>query len=115
MLYTSNALVEFGMWGLRQLKGAKCLTELSLCDAPDPRDSLLYRLSKARSLALFTHLLLVSSSEDRYVPHHSARMQLCDEAVHDDRCSTAPCRTGLANCARTSQQHVHGGISAHTC
>ena len=36
-------------------------------------------------LGLFTNVLLVSSSEDRYVPHHSARLQLCEEAVHDLR------------------------------
>ena len=31
----------------------------------------------------FSNILLVASPEDRYVPHHSARIQLCAEAIHD--------------------------------
>ena len=45
----------------------------------------LYNLSKGDMLARFTNVLLVSSAEDRYVPHHSARIQLCGEAVHDGK------------------------------
>jgi len=85
MLYGSNALVELGMWGLRRWKKAQCLTELSLKDAKDPAASLLYRLSKQPVLEHFKNVLLASSIEDRYVPHHSARVQLCDEAIHDGR------------------------------
>ena len=81
MLYGSNGLVELGMWGLRRWSGAKCLTELSLKDAKDPHDSLLYRLSKQPVLGLFKNVLFVSSVEDRYVPHHSARVQLTEEAT----------------------------------
>lgn len=84
MLYGSNALVELGMWGLRRWRGAQCLRELCLDDGP-PTDTLLYRLSKQPVLSHFRNVLLVSSPEDRYVPHHSARIQLCDEAVHDAR------------------------------
>ena len=85
MLYGTNTLVELGMWGLRRWKKAQCLTELSLKDKKEPSETLLYRLSKQPVLALFTNVLFVSSVEDRYVPHHSARLQLCDEAVHDTR------------------------------
>ena len=85
MLYGSNALVELGMWGLRRFKKAQCLTELSLKDTREPTQTLLYRLSKQPVLSLFSNVLLVSSIEDRYVPHHSARIQLCEEAIHDAR------------------------------
>lgn len=85
MLYSSNALVESGMWMLRRWRGAQCLTELSLKDASEPTATLLYRLSKQPVLALFKHVILVSSAEDRYVPQHSACLQLCDQAVHDPR------------------------------
>ena len=133
MLYSSNGLVELGIWGLRKWRGAQCLTELSLpaplprhfldtsqtlprhfpdtsstlprhfpdtsqtlprhflgaqCltelslkDAAEPTATYLYALSKAPQLARFANILLVSSAEDRYVPHHSARIQLCHE-VH---------------------------------
>ena len=53
--------------------------------AAEPTATLLYRLSKQPTLGLFTNVLLISSAEDRYVPHHSARIQLCDEAVHDPK------------------------------
>ena len=101
MLYSSNALVEIGMWGLRRWKGARCLTELSLKDAADPADAFLYRLAKQPVLGLFRHVLLVSAGEDRYVPHHSARIQLCEEALHDERCARARRtrgRSGRATC-----------------
>ena len=45
----------------------------------------MYSLSKADALCHFRNVLLVSSREDRYVPHHSARIQLCPEAIHDSR------------------------------
>ena len=85
MLYSSNALVEMGMWGLRRWKGAQCITELSLKDVDEPTATLLYRLSTQPSLGAFRNVLLVSSSQDRYVPYHSTRIQLCEEAVHDAR------------------------------
>ena len=64
---------------------ARCLTELSLKDERLPAATFLYRLSKGESLRHFTNVLFVSSAEDRYVPHHSARVQLCPEAIHDPR------------------------------
>jgi hypothetical protein len=89
MLYTSNLLVELGVWGLRKWKHAQCLTELALKDAKAPTDTFLYRLSKGDALSLFRNVILVSSAEDRYVPHHSARIQLCPEAMHDARFGSA--------------------------
>ena len=89
MLYSSNLLVELGVWGLRKWKHAQCLTELSLKDAKEPSNTFLYRLSKGDALSRFTNVILVSSAEDRYVPHHSARIQLCPEAMHDSRFGSA--------------------------
>jgi len=74
-----------GMWGLRKFRKAQCLTELSVKDAKSPADSFLYTLSKMDVLRHFKNILLVSSIEDRYVPHHSARFQLCREAIADHR------------------------------
>ncbi|KAL1525926.1 hypothetical protein AB1Y20_020752 [Prymnesium parvum] len=85
MLYGTNSLVELGIWGLRKFRRAQCLTELALKDAKNPSDAFLYRLSKADVLRHFKNILLVSSIEDRYVPHHSARIQLCREAIADHR------------------------------
>ena len=60
-------------------------------------------------LSLFRNLLLVSSAEDRYVPHHSARIQLCDEAVHDERYGAifvSMVHHLLAPLSRTHLKHV---------
>ena len=85
MLYFSNPLVELGIWGFRKWRNARCLTELSLKDARAANASYMYLLSKSDVLRHFRNVLLVSSAEDRYVPHHSARIQLCSEAVHDHK------------------------------
>ncbi len=85
LLYSSNTLVEVGIWGLRRLKKARCLTELVLKDAVEPTQSLLFKLSCDDKLRHFKHVLLVSSADDRYVPHHSARLTLCTEAMHVQR------------------------------
>ena len=79
MMYASNPLVELGIWGIRKFRGAQCLTELSLKDHAAPNECYMFTLSKGDMLHKFSNVILVSSAEDRYVPHHSARVQLCDE------------------------------------
>lgn len=83
MLYFSNPLVEFGIWGVRNWRNARCLTELLLKDTGTAHAPFMYGLSRADALRPFRNVLLVSSPEDRYVPHHSARIKLCAQAVHD--------------------------------
>jgi hypothetical protein len=41
----------------------------------DPRKSFLYRLSESNSLNGFKNLVLISSSQDEYVPYESARIE----------------------------------------
>ena len=67
------------------------------------------RLRSQPELRCFKNVILVSSVEDRYVPHHSARVQLCAEV----RCTTPveaePCTA--EQCGRPSATsficHVH--------
>ena len=82
-LFSSNMLVELGMWTLRRINGATCLKQLALKDTRHPTDAYLFKLSQGDLLSLFSHIILVSSEDDRYVPHHSARIKLCNEALHD--------------------------------
>jgi len=42
----SSRLIDTGMWLMRQWKRSKCLQELSLADAPDIKDSFIFKLSK---------------------------------------------------------------------
>lgn len=71
------------MWFMQKWKKSGSLLQLALRDAPDVRQTFLYRLSQHCHLSHFKHLLLCGSSQDRYVPLHSARIELCKAAVKD--------------------------------
>lgn len=72
-----------GMWFMQKWKKSGSLLQLSLRDSPDMRQSFLYRLSQKSNLHYFRHILLCGSSQDRYVPMHSARIELCKTAIKD--------------------------------
>ncbi|CAG9561388.1 unnamed protein product [Danaus chrysippus] len=82
-LYNSSGLVNAGMWFMQKWKKSGSLLQLSLRDASDPRKSFLYRLSERSQLHQFKHILLCGSGQDRYVPLHSARLELCKAAAKD--------------------------------
>ncbi|KAJ2943659.1 hypothetical protein O0L34_g16771 [Tuta absoluta] len=82
-LYNSSGLVNAGMWFMQKWKKSGSLLQLSLRDAADPRRSFLYRLSERSQLHQFKHILLCGSGQDRYVPLHSARLELCKAAAKD--------------------------------
>ena len=50
-------------------------------DTTDIRASFIYKLAEKSNLELFKHVLLAGSSQDKYVPIHSARVELCKAAV----------------------------------
>lgn len=68
---------------MQKWKKSGSLLQLSLRDASDPRRSFLYRLSERNQLHQFKHILLCGSGQDRYVPLHSARLELCKTAAKD--------------------------------
>lgn len=82
-LYNSSALVNTGLWVMQKWKKSNSLLQLSLRDHADPRQSFLYQLSKNPGLAMFKNVLLVGSLQDRYVPVHSARVEMCKAAAKD--------------------------------
>ncbi|XP_025110333.1 protein FAM135A-like isoform X1 [Pomacea canaliculata] len=82
-LYNNSGLVNMGMWFMQKWKKSGSLLQLSLKDTSDPRQSFLYKLSQKPVLQHFRHLLLVGSSQDRYVPYHSSRIEMC-RAAHKD-------------------------------
>ncbi|XP_058837589.1 uncharacterized protein LOC131693637 isoform X1 [Topomyia yanbarensis] len=82
-LYNSSGLVNMGMWFMQKWKKSGSLLQLCLRDAPDMRQSFLFRLSQRSTLHHFRNVLLCGSSQDRYVPPHSARLELCKAAVRD--------------------------------
>ncbi|RZF40574.1 hypothetical protein LSTR_LSTR013288 [Laodelphax striatellus] len=97
-LYNNSGLVNMGMWFMQKWKKSSSLLQLALRDAADVRQTFLYRLSQRCHLSHFRHLLLCGSSQDRYVPLHSARIELCKAAVKD--------ATGLGSAYREMVQNI---------
>lgn len=71
------------MWFMQKWKKSGSLLQLAMKDASDVRRSFMFRLSQKSNLQKFKHVLLCGSAQDRYVPLHSARIELCKAAVRD--------------------------------
>lgn len=69
-----SSIISMGMWAIRKWYSSKSLLQLSLKDAPSPRDAFLYHLSEAPSFECFRHVVLLTSPQDKYVPYHSAKL-----------------------------------------
>ncbi|OAD52892.1 hypothetical protein WN48_11248 [Eufriesea mexicana] len=82
-LYNTSGLVNAGMWFIQKLKKSGSLLQLAMKDSTDVRRSFMFRLSQKSNLEKFKHVLLCGSAQDRYVPLHSARIELCKAAVRD--------------------------------
>ncbi|XP_053566398.1 protein FAM135A isoform X2 [Bombina bombina] len=82
-LYNSSALVNTGLWFMQKWKKSGSLLQLTCRDHSDPRQTFLYKLSKKPGLEHFKNVVLVSSLQDRYVPYHSARIEMCKTALKD--------------------------------
>ncbi|CAG9768138.1 unnamed protein product [Ceutorhynchus assimilis] len=82
-LYNSSGLVNMGMWFMQKWKKSGSLLQLCLKDSSDPKQSFLYNLSQRSTLHNFKNILLCGSGQDRYVPLHSARIELCKESIKD--------------------------------
>ncbi|CAH1179056.1 unnamed protein product [Phaedon cochleariae] len=82
-LYNSSGLVNMGMWFMQKWKKSGSLLQLCMKDSVDARQSFLYRLSQRSTLHHFKNILLCGSGQDRYVPLHSARIELCRDSLKD--------------------------------
>ena len=76
-------VVHEGLWLMQRWKKSGSLQQLSLKDADDPRNSFLYRLARNSELHNFRYVILSASAQDRYVPLHSARIEMCRAALKD--------------------------------
>ncbi|KAG9260074.1 protein FAM135A isoform X1 [Astyanax mexicanus] len=82
-LYNTSALVNTGLWFMQKWKKSGSLLQLTCRDHSDPRQTFLYKLSKKAGLQFFRNVVLVGSLQDRYVPYHSARIEMCKTALKD--------------------------------
>nr|XP_006825452.1 PREDICTED: protein FAM135A-like [Saccoglossus kowalevskii] len=83
-MYNSSAIVNTGMWFMQKWKKSGSLLQLALKDHSDPRKTFMYKLSEKPGFELFKNVLLVGSLQDRYVPYHSARIEMCKNAMKDN-------------------------------
>jgi hypothetical protein len=72
----SSNLVKAGIWVLKTWSKSRSLTQLSMDDTANPRDGYIYKLSEIEGLNWFKHFVLLSSSQDNYVPFESARIEV---------------------------------------
>ncbi|XP_078253696.1 protein FAM135B isoform X2 [Rhinoraja longicauda] len=82
-LYNNSTLVSTGLWLMQKLKKSSSLLQLTFKDQADPRKTFLYKLSEKPGLQYFKNVMLVASPQDRYVPFHSARIEMCKTALKD--------------------------------
>ncbi|XP_007938762.1 protein FAM135B [Orycteropus afer afer] len=82
-LYNNSALVSTGLWLMQKLKKSGSLLQLTFRDHADLRKCFLYQLSQKTGLQYFKNVVLVASPQDRYVPFHSARIEMCRTALKD--------------------------------
>lgn len=68
---------------MQKWKKSGSLLQLCLRDDANLRECFLYRLSQRSTLHHFKNVLLCGSSQDRYVPAHSARLEVCKAAMRD--------------------------------
>ncbi len=77
--FNSNGLVKFGLWILKKFKKNNVMKQLTLADAKDTEDTVLFRLSEMEGLHWFRHIALLSSFQDRYVPFESSRIEVSNK------------------------------------
>ncbi len=93
----SPLLYPTGMWLMQKWKKSGSLHQLALKDATDIRRTFMYRLSQRSNLHLFRNVLLAGSTQDRYVPWHSARVEMCRAAARDASVTGAAYREMVDN------------------
>jgi hypothetical protein len=68
---------------MQKWKRSSSLQQLCMKDHQDPEQTFLFKLSQDSLLHHFRFVLLCGSSQDHYVPRHSAHVQLCEQASAD--------------------------------
>ena len=82
LMYSSSVLVDTGVWFLRVFTHSPCLTQLSLKDSSNVRETALYQLSAHPGLQWFQHIALFSSTDDNFSPMESSRIELTEKATN---------------------------------
>lgn len=73
------SLFNTGFWVLKQWRRCLFLSQVSMTDHENPRETFLYKLSTSPGFEFFQNILLVSCYEDQYGPFQSARAEICSD------------------------------------
>lgn len=85
MSWRFKKLIRFtGMWIMQKWKKSGSLHQLAMKDASDIRNTFMYKLAANSNIHMFRNVLLAGSTQDRYVPWHSARIELCKYSAKDN-------------------------------
>ena len=80
MFSSHSALVSTGLWFMRKWNATPSLDELSFADKDSLEQTFLYKLAQPPNhLRCFRHIFVFASRQDKYVPFHSARIELGNE------------------------------------
>lgn len=82
-IFNNSSLVNTGLWLMQKLRRSTCLRQLSCKEDSNFRNTFIYKLSEKPALEFLKNILLVASAEDKYVPYHSARIEMCKAALKD--------------------------------
>eukprot|EP00301_Raphidiophrys_heterophryoidea_P003858 c11725_g1_i2.p1 GENE.c11725_g1_i2~~c11725_g1_i2.p1 ORF type:complete len:433 (-),score=101.95 c11725_g1_i2:73-1371(-) len=105
-MYNHNSYSSKGLWlVLKMFRNARSLQQLALQDHRNFTETILYKLSEQRGLGLFNHVILLSSTEDGFVPYHSARMEIFPAAMKDP--VHGPVYTAMANNIFSQMNNTH--------
>jgi hypothetical protein len=72
----SSKMLGAGMWLINQVKSYPALRQIAMNDASTLHETCLYSLSQYPGLGWFSHVVLIGSSQDSYVPVESALVQV---------------------------------------
>lgn len=72
----SLSLFHVGLQILQTWRQSQCLSQISMADHSDPRETFMYKLSKSKGLEFFEHVALVSCPSDQYASFDSARIEI---------------------------------------
>ncbi|XP_041433014.1 protein FAM135A-like [Xenopus laevis] len=102
LLYPNSFLFKTGLWLEKRLHIGVSVSQMALSDHKDPRQSFLYKLSQKKGLEHFKNVILVSALQDYLVPYHSARIEMCKDAVKGDELG----KVSLLNIRLLNRVHV---------
>ena len=83
-LFNSSILFDTGMWFIQMWKSSESLKQLAFKDADKIEDTFLFQLSKKPGLNMFSNVVLVTATQDLYVPFESASVQITKLKLDDD-------------------------------